>query len=365
VPIRIPGLGAVVIGRNETKTLGRALESVSPVASTCVYVDSASHDDSVAIAETFGASVLRLTEESQLSPARARNEGLALLQRLDPDVRTVFFLDGDCVASVTWLEDAFLELERHPDIGLLCGHLQEDRPELTVFNRLFDLEWQDAPDGATLSCGGIFLARVDAVVEAGAFEPRLRSGEELHMCWRMVRRRWKVVRIPGVMARHDADMHSVGEWLARSRRDGYGAMQVLASDPLGVGRFQLRTAASAWLWTGGWTALTAAAVGARASRRLRRTAGSALPIILAMPVAKALQIARRVGRRSRLSRCDASLYGMLMMMSKWSYSRGQLMCVKDLARGGDAGSGSPGGGGSGRASAIPTQMIVITSHDPK
>ena len=330
---QIPHLGVVVIGRDESTTLARALDSVTSVASVCVYVDSASRDNSVEIARSHGVRAVRLPDDGRLSPARARNAGFSLLQQTDPELRTVFFLDGDCVASRSWLREACTELDGQTDLGVLCGHLRERHPERTVYNRLFDFGWQNVPDGPTLSCGGIFLARAEAIRESGGFEPGLRAGEELHMCWRMSRRGWRASRVPGVMATHDADMHSLGEWLGRSRRDGYGAMQLLVSDPRGVGRYHVRPTASAWSWTAVWAACVAAAFGAMPSRgRLRAAATVALPFMGALPVAKALQIAHRVERQGRLSRRDATAYGLLMIVSKWSFIHGQLLCVLDLSR---------------------------------
>jgi hypothetical protein len=333
VSVRIPHLGAVIIGQNESKSLAQALDSVMSVAAVCVYVDSASQDNSVAIAESRGAVVLRLADDGRLSPARARNQGLFFLQKEYPTSHYIFFLDGDCIASPQWLSGACLELDRQPTLGVLCGRLQEGAPHRSVYNRLFEFEWQDVPAGRVLSCGGIFLARANAISECGGFEPNLRSGEEIHMCWRMSRRGWQVIRVPDVMATHDADMHSLVEWLARSRRDGYGAMQILLADFRGVGRYQLRPSASAWMWTLGWVATLAAGLGALVARRRLRTAASfALPIVLSLPVVKAMQIAHRVGQQSHFSNRDATIYGLLMMVSKWSYVHGQVLCLLESLR---------------------------------
>jgi cellulose synthase/poly-beta-1,6-N-acetylglucosamine synthase-like glycosyltransferase len=303
------------------------------VAAVCVYVDSASEDNSVAIAESRGAVVLCLPDDGRLSPARARNEGLLLLERHYPKCTYVFFLDGDCVVSPSWLSDACLMLDRQPGVGVLCGHLKESAPDDSVYNRLFTLAWQELPDGVVLSCGGIFLARAKAMSDCGAFQPDLRSGEELHMCWRMARRGWQVLRVPGVMATHDADMHSLRQWLARSRRDGYGAMQVLTAEPSGVGRYQVRPAASAWLWTVGWAvSMTIGFATALSRRRIHPVVSVALPVIGVLPVAKGTQIAYRDGRRGNLSTREAAVYGALMMVSKWSYVHGQVLSLLHHAR---------------------------------
>src|SRR5437016_3239362 len=73
--------------------------------------------------------------------ARARNAGLTRLLELAPDAQYVQFVDGDCEVMPMWLESACKELERRPEMGVVCGRLRERFPQSSVFNRLCDLEW--------------------------------------------------------------------------------------------------------------------------------------------------------------------------------------------------------------------------------
>lgn len=63
-------VGAVVIGRNEGARLKRCLTSLAPQISHLVYVDSGSHDDSVALAKSFGATVVELGNATPFTAAR-------------------------------------------------------------------------------------------------------------------------------------------------------------------------------------------------------------------------------------------------------------------------------------------------------
>src|ERR1700744_855397 len=75
----IKSVGVVLIGRNEGERLRRALESLAKRAEQLVYVDSGSTDDSVALARSFGATVVELDLRRPFTAARARNEGFAQL----------------------------------------------------------------------------------------------------------------------------------------------------------------------------------------------------------------------------------------------------------------------------------------------
>lgn len=55
----MPSMAVIVLTRNESIHLGRALESVAPVAKELIVVDSHSTDGTVAIAESYGARVIQ------------------------------------------------------------------------------------------------------------------------------------------------------------------------------------------------------------------------------------------------------------------------------------------------------------------
>ena len=100
---RHPGVGVVVIGRNEGERLRRCLESVRGAAQAIVYVDSGSTDGSVALATGLGATVVALDMRRPFTAARARNEGMRRLQAIAPDLVFVQFVDGDCEMVAGWL----------------------------------------------------------------------------------------------------------------------------------------------------------------------------------------------------------------------------------------------------------------------
>ena len=75
------------------------------------------------------------------SAARARNAGFERLSQIDPEVRFVQFLDGDCEIADGWLERGRRALEEQPEAAVIFGRRNERFPERSIYNRLADIEW--------------------------------------------------------------------------------------------------------------------------------------------------------------------------------------------------------------------------------
>lgn len=217
-------LGIVAIGRNEGDRLRRCLASV-PQAVPIVYVDSASTDDSVKVAQIRGAEIVELNLKRPFTAARARNEGFERLLQLHPKVRYIQFVDGDCEFEEGWLLRAHAFLEAQTKVAAVCGRRRERDPDASFYNRIFNEEW-DTPIGRTDMCGGDVLMRADALTAAGGYDPALIAGEEPELCARMRQLGWVIWRLDFPMTIHDAAMHQFSQWWRRALRSGYGYAQV-------------------------------------------------------------------------------------------------------------------------------------------
>ena len=102
-----------------------------------------STDRSVAAAERLGAFVVKLDSAHRLTAARARNEGFAALMKLQPELKYVQFVDGDCELDNGWLETAVTFITQRADVAVVCGRRRE-QPRCVVYNRLCDIEWNTA-----------------------------------------------------------------------------------------------------------------------------------------------------------------------------------------------------------------------------
>lgn len=221
-----PGVGVVLIGRNEGARLVRSLASVTPVCDRVVYVDSGSHDDSVAAARTAGVQVVELDPSTPFSAARARNAGFAALKDNPggaPDF--VQFIDGDCELVIDWLRLAAAALRDDPDCGLVTGWRAEIDRNRSVYNQMCDYEWH-RPAGEITACGGDMMVRTTAFDQTGGFDPTCIAAEDGEFCFRLRKAGWRLIRLPEAMTRHDANMTRFSEWWRRTVRDGHGLAHV-------------------------------------------------------------------------------------------------------------------------------------------
>ena len=229
-------LAIVAIGRNEGDRLDRCLRAALATGSQVVYVDSGSSDGSAALAPAAGCSVIELDPAQPFTAARARNEGFAQVTAGAAQIEFVQFIDGDCELDAGWLEHAAAELNAQDNVALVRGHLREVNPHASIYNRLCDLEWEQAP-GEIRACGGIFLVRVEAFRAAGGFRPDVIAAEDDEFCVRVRGLGYKLRMLDAPMARHDAAIMTFGQWWQRARRAGHAYAQVAALHGAGDERY--------------------------------------------------------------------------------------------------------------------------------
>lgn len=240
-------IGIVIIGRNEGQRLARALESVSGSGHAVVYVDSHSTDGSVELAGRRNATVVELDWSRPPTAARARNLGFERLLEVDPRVRFVQFVDGDCEVFGGWLEEASDLLAERPEVAVVCGRLRERFPERSLYNRLADLEW-DGPCGEVQSCGGVAMIRAATFREVGGFDPSIIAAEDDELCLRIRRLGAKIVRLSTPMASHDMAMTRFGQWWKRSVRTGHAYAEGSARHGKTPERHFVRQTRSTMFW---------------------------------------------------------------------------------------------------------------------
>lgn len=244
-----PRIGVVVIGRNEGERLRACLQAIPFGACAVVYVDSGSTDGSLELARRSGAHGVALDMARPFTAARARNAGAAALQEVAPDTEFVQFLDGDCELASHWLATGVAFLLQNPGVAVVSGRLREREPQRSVFNRLCDWEW-DTPVGEARECGGNAMMRMSAFRDAGGFREELIAGEEPELCVRLRRAGWKIFRIPGEMALHDAAMTRFAQWWRRTTRSGHAFAEGAWLHGLGPERHWVRETFRAVLYGG-------------------------------------------------------------------------------------------------------------------
>jgi hypothetical protein len=168
----------------------------------------------------MGAQVAQLDLSQPFTMARGRNLGFSRLLELEPTVRFVQFIDGDCELIDGWLEQAQTAIENRPEVAVVCGRRRERYLERSIYNRLADLDW-DLPLGPIKYCGGDTMTRVEAFRQVGGFTPDLIAAEDTELCVRFRQQGWIILRIDAEMTLHDIAMTRFGQWWRRCIRTGF------------------------------------------------------------------------------------------------------------------------------------------------
>jgi len=228
-----PLVSVVVIARNEEARLGRALESVLAAAAgleaEVIFVDSASTDATVAVAENFPVSIIGLEPDWPLCPAAGRHVGFQAARG-----EYVFFLDGDSALERGFLEAGLEVLSGEPQVAAVFGRRRElssrGGGEAVVEEDHYRIsqprEWRPLE-----RIGGSGLYRAAALREVGGFNPWICSFEEAELCLRLYQVGHRLLFIPQPMISHlDHRRLSVGELRRRWRTNlllGYGQVMRL------------------------------------------------------------------------------------------------------------------------------------------
>ena len=189
-----------------------------------------------------------LDTSAGFTAARARNAGLAELQRRLPQAEFVQFVDADCEIVDGWIAAARGKLESDKHLAGVAGRRRERFPDATPYNKLCDLEW-DTPVGPCDAVGGDALFRVAALDVVDGYDPNLIAGEEPEMCVRLREKGWTLFRLDAEMTRHDANMTRLGQWWRRAVRCGHAQAEVSAMHAKSPQRIWARQTKSTLVWS--------------------------------------------------------------------------------------------------------------------
>jgi GT2 family glycosyltransferase len=307
-------IGIVTIGRNEGDRLRRGLKSKLGRSLPVVYVDSNSSDGSAQMARSLGAEVVELDPSSPIGVPRARNEGFQRLTQIDPEIRYVQFLDGDCEMVDGWLEQAIQVLEGRPEVALVTGRRRERFPDATIYNRLADLEW-DTPVGEMKGSHGDVMVRTEAFRQIGGFDADVLVGEDFELCLRLRQKGWILLRIAGEMSVHDIAMTRFGQWWRRTVRAGYGYADGAYLHGKSPERYFVREVRSIVFWGIFLPAVVLGLAWPTRGGSFALLAGYALPYYSA----------RRYALKRAWSRSDARLYALAAVLAKFPMAVGFLI----------------------------------------
>jgi GT2 family glycosyltransferase len=321
-------VGVVVIGRNEGERLRECLRSLERCGSPIVYVDSGSADGSADLARSMGVEVLELDPAEPFSVARARNSGLGHLVRSHPGTEYIQFVDADCIVAPGWIERALDEIARRPDVAVVGGRRTERFPEASLYNTLFDMEWE-RPVGECLSCGGDALVRVAAFREVGDFDRGLIGGEDTEFSYRLRQKGWRILQVDAPMTGHDAATFHFRQWWRRTVRTGYAYAQGALLHGSGPERYEVRPVLSALVWGLVLPVVTALLLVASWTRPPLLWLAGSVAVAYAVLFARIYRYRRRWGN----TRGRAGLFAAFCVLSKVPHQLGILKLLWHRIRG--------------------------------
>jgi GT2 family glycosyltransferase len=190
---------------NRALTIELCLRSVAAQTYPAIEVivaDDGSTDDSAAIAELAGATVLRLPENR--GPSAARNLGAGRARG-----EILFFLDADVALEPDSVAAAVAHLRSDPALGAICGvlHPESLRSNTLVarYRALQMYHWWLAHEGPMTGLHTALCAMWARVFrEIGPFEPALRHTEAPEY-GRRLGRRYEVRSTAAIAGVHDHD----------------------------------------------------------------------------------------------------------------------------------------------------------------
>ncbi|GIW10758.1 MAG: hypothetical protein KatS3mg061_1815 [Dehalococcoidia bacterium] len=199
-----PLVSVIVPAHNGSLLLRRclaALQASSYQPIELIVVDDSSHEPVAALAESFGARVVRL-EGGPYGPAVARNAGAAMAQG-----ELLFFTDADCEVHPDTVRRVVTALA-DPTLDAVIGSYDAEPAEpgfLSQYKNLFH-HWvhQQASREATTfwsGCGGIRRA---VFLALGGFDPAFRrpSIEDIELGVRLRARGGRIRLDPELQVRH-------------------------------------------------------------------------------------------------------------------------------------------------------------------
>ena len=227
-----PRYTVVVPVRDRPRQLARLLSSVGDDHRVIVVDDASRHPEAVAaVAAEHGALLVPLT--TNVGPAGARNAGLQLVT-----TPFVVFADSDIVLA----PDTVPTLLRHfanPAVAMAVPRItglpsaapswieryENARSSLDLGAHPAGVRPGSPVSWASTAC---VVARVDAL--ADGFDERMRVGEDVDLCWRLLEQGRRVRYEPAAEAAHEHRAR-LGDWLLRKAVYGTGAQPLAERHP--------------------------------------------------------------------------------------------------------------------------------------
>jgi len=196
-------VSVVIPAYNAARTIGEAVaHSLSQTKGSLqvelIVVDDGSTDDTAAVAESAGATVIR---QRNAGPAAARNRGWE-----SATGTFICFTDSDCIPTAGWLEN-LLDGFTDSQVGAVAGSYEIANPSswLARWVQQEVMERHKRMPSFIRAFGSYNVAIPRHVLQAtGGFDPvyRRASGEDNDLSYRIIKKGWRIAFRPQAKVAH-------------------------------------------------------------------------------------------------------------------------------------------------------------------
>lgn len=206
-PEQLPEVSIVIPTYNRRTMLGFCLDSLInlnyPKEKTEIIVVDDCSPEPVEIGDRPLVKLIRMPQNN--GPGAARNEAVRQAKG-----EIIAFLDDDCLADKDWLQ-ALVPCFQDPDVAAAGGRVESavltshlDNYEQVQSPLLMGDHQRKVRKGSSVSylatCN--LLVRKESFLAAGGFDPVLRVGEDVDLCWRILARGEAIYYIPQGLILH-------------------------------------------------------------------------------------------------------------------------------------------------------------------
>ncbi len=217
-------VSVIIPAHNEEANIGDCLEClVNQILPKdqfeVIVVDNVSTDSTVAVAKTFADKLdLKVVSTAKRSISGVRNDGAATASG-----EILAFLDADCLASETWLQEAFRQA---PDRSIWGAHylIPEDASWVSRVWFVYQATSYDGPS-RFLPAGDLLIRRKD-FDQIGGFDESVQTSEDVDICLRASRAGMKVVAISALAVVHKGSPGTLGDFYRQNRWHGKQVLRV-------------------------------------------------------------------------------------------------------------------------------------------
>ena len=243
-----PQVTIVVPVYNRAREIGPCLNSLlsldyPPSRREIIVVDDASRDHTVSVVKGFDLRLI--SQPKNRGQSAARNAGVQAAKG-----EIIAFIDSDCTADPNWLRE-LLPYFHDPRMALIGGYVDTPR----AFSRLDHYEAVQSPLNmgekpvAGRGKDSVFyvptcnmLVRRDIYHQAGGLDERLRVGEDVDFCWKLMSLGYRLMYTPEGRVQHKHPNRFFDNF---RRRFDYGTSEAVLYD-----RYRQKTKRFPWQWQG-------------------------------------------------------------------------------------------------------------------